>query len=234
MSGTAELSRRLPGALMMLVGLLTALLLVSWAASIGPSQALRGDGNDPETSDVRERLGSDAGSETATAPPIAQPDGSHGWVDAVATVLGVLLLGLFGRILLTTARRSARERASRDRGEERLIVDVLPRAETVTDHAAAQRQELVTGGSPRNAIVACWDRLEHDIAAGGLPRRAWETSSEFVLRFLGELDPDPRAARRLAALYREARHSAHPMTEDDRKNAVDALDDLHDSLMAHR
>ena len=85
-------------------------------------------------------------------------------------------------------------------------------------------------GSPRNAIVACWLRLEDDVAAAGLPRHVAETSAEFTTRVLASYALDPSAVIELAALYREARFSLHTMEQADRDRALVALRNVHSSL----
>ncbi len=82
----------------------------------------------------------------------------------------------------------------------------------------AARVALSTG-EPRNAIVACWVRLESDIAAAGWPRSSSETSAEYVQRVVTESSVDPHAIAELAALYREARFSDHALLDADRAHA---------------
>ena len=62
------------------------------------------------------------------------------------------------------------------------------------------------------------------------PDRA-ETSAEFVVRALRGLDLDPAPIARLAALYREARFSEHPVGEEARGEARAALEVLHEDLV---
>jgi hypothetical protein len=97
--------------------------------------------------------------------------------------------------------------------------------------ARAQRQLLDTG-SPRNAIVACWHRFEEQAEAAGVRKQRWETSSEFTMRVLDRLSADDAAVLHLAELYRDARHSEHEVTEDNRRAAAEALDAIHRSLGA--
>jgi Domain of unknown function (DUF4129) len=99
-------------------------------------------------------------------------------------------------------------------------------ADADAQHAALRR------GSPRNAIVECWLRLEKAVVAAGVRQDPADTSSEFTVRVLTTLHVDEVAIERLAALYREARFSDHPMGEDARRAAIDALDDIHDGLRA--
>jgi hypothetical protein len=78
-------------------------------------------------------------------------------------------------------------------------------------------------GEPRNAIVACWMRLESDAAAMGFARLDAETSSEYVARVVMEASVDPGPITDLAEMYREARFSVHALDDDHRARAVDAL-----------
>ncbi len=110
--------------------------------------------------------------------------------------------------------------------------EVLPRgrlAQALHDDSAAQLA-AVAEGSPRNGIVRCWLRLEQTIGEAGLPPGPTETSSEYTVRVLRNLDVDPRAIGRLAGLYREARFSEHPLAESDRTAARAALQQLHSEL----
>jgi hypothetical protein len=102
-------------------------------------------------------------------------------------------------------------------------------AAAVSADADAQRAALQRG-SPRNAIVECWLRLEAAVVAAGVPRDPADTSTELTVRVLATHHVDPVAIARLAALYREARFSDHPMGEDARRAAIDALDHVHEGL----
>ena len=93
-----------------------------------------------------------------------------------------------------------------------------------------EARAALSKGQPRNAIVACWMRLEGDIAAAGRPRSGAETSAEYVERIVAEASVDPCAISDLAALYREARFSDHPLGDTDRTRAVEALARVEDSL----
>ena len=102
-------------------------------------------------------------------------------------------------------------------------------AAAIVEEAAAQRAALLTG-EPRNAIVRCWLQLENDVAAVGLTRDPSDTSAEFTARVVGRYTVDRDAIDDLAALYREARFSRHPIDESARRAALDALDRLHLAL----
>lgn len=108
--------------------------------------------------------------------------------------------------------------------------DVLDEiAESVIADAALQRAALLRG-TPRNAIVECWLRLEQAIARTGFERNPADTTEELTEHVLSQFPVDPSAIRKLAALYREARFSTHPMGDPERRAAVDALDALHAGL----
>ncbi len=156
------------------------------------------------------------------------------WVQAVLRVLlataGIMLAVL---AVVTAWRRRPRLRwrrlASGD-GDFEVLPDV---ASAIVDDAATQRS-LLNRGTPRNAIVQCWLRLEHEVADVGLPRRPADTSVEFTERVLARYSVEPGAIHELAALYREARFSEHALDESARRAALVALDQLHESLAIAR
>ena len=88
------------------------------------------------------------------------------------------------------------------------------------------------GARPRNAIVECWLRLEAAVIAAGVERAPSDTSAELTERVLASCQVDGAAISTLAALYREARFSEHPMGEESRRSAIDALGVVHHSLRA--
>jgi hypothetical protein len=215
------------------VGLL--LLLVTWAASIGPQQVLT-DPGDPRSYPPRSPT-------TATASP--QPGGSsrpagggqHDVLFAAVTITAALLGTVVMLAALLTVLRWLLTRDWRRHRPEPEPADVAfdpleaPAAlvGSMTADYARQR-ELLAEGSPRNAIVACWHRFETLAEEAGVRRHRWETSSEFTLRVLDRLSADHSAVLELAELYRDARHSAHEITEADRARAAEALDVLQRSL----
>ena len=151
-------------------------------------------------------------------------------------VESALRIALWTLIALATALVVAklwRERPSfgwrrRRRPEEPF--DLLPDvARTVSADAAEQRAALRTG-APRDAIVACWLRLEASVVAAGVERRPSDTSTELVERVLTEHQVNPNSLAALAGLYREARFSDHEMHEAARATAISALDQVHAGL----
>src|SRR5688572_9132174 len=215
------------------VGLM--LLLVTWAATIGPDEVVRGEGNPPnyETVPISE-----------TADPVEPPSnrGSLGSgdqdllltiVSIVATVLGaVVMLAVVLSVLRWLLARDWRWHRREPEPEEIEFDPLDAPAEVARTMVARAREQraVLAEGTPRNAIVACWHQFEEQAATAGVRRQTWETSSEFTLRVLDRLAADSAAVTTLAELYRAARHSTHEITESDRVEAQVALDLVHRSL----
>jgi Domain of unknown function (DUF4129) len=225
-------------------GVLLVAVLVTWAASIGPSGVLQGEGPEAkrltpsETTSLEAPTGESA--EQVRDRLAKKLAGDHPILRAIALVLE-LVAGLAVLYVLFRLGRwgwqtfDARRRP--DPPPEDVEFDVLegPRrlAEEITGDAEAQRRVLMEG-SPRNAIVECWHRFELQAAGAGLQRHLWETSSEFTLRMLDLVAADSHAVAELAVLYREARFSTHPLDEATRARAVADLDAIHAGLLAGR
>ena len=139
-----------------------------------------------------------------------------------ALIFGVALLVL-ARLRLVRRRRQlsrrAGPRASLGAGDELPLLEEEPGLTTALDEGSRSIGE----GSPRNAIVATWVRLEQAVEGERFPHRPEETPSELVERALSSYHLDGDAIHRLAALYREARFSTHPVTEDHRLEAAECL-----------
>ncbi len=150
----------------------------------------------------------------------------HHWGDVVGQLLGVLVIVLAVTVAVWIVRTGGSPKSRRSRERERSVRQVtalpeVPERELAVDVEAARG--ALAGGSPRNAIVACWMQLERDAAAAGLPRDAAETSAEYVERVVAASSVDPAPIRELAALYREARFSRHELGDDHRTRALAAL-----------
>lgn len=230
-------------AVLAVAGVVLTTLLVTWAASIGPGGVLTGDG---PSAHLFAPTPSEETEEVAPGPPGAAPEerrrdeaaGDHPVLMAVAIAVEVGLGLLLLHLLYRGARRLREELLARRRTHPRrtpMAFDVLDPDLRVRDEisqdAVEQRAALLTG-DPRNGIVACWDRFERRAAAAGMSRHEWETSSEFTLRVLDTVVTDTAAVERLAVLYREARFSDHPVGEERRLAALEALDAIHESLTA--
>lgn len=137
----------------------------------------------------------------------------------VLAALVALLLAVLGRLRVSLRRR----RLSGDRLRATLFPAPQPdpddEAGTPLTDALDGALEDVGRGSPRNAIVAAWLRLEEAAESAGSVRNPADTPSEFVERVLASSTLDADAIGRLAALYREARFSAHQITDSQRDEA---------------
>jgi hypothetical protein len=224
------------GLTILAVGLM--LLMIMFAARSGPERIFAGPLHDPSFRPVDPSYSFEppAGSgrpdvhdvRADTNPVFA----ALGWVIKVAALLCVMWLLYRGaRKLLEWLK--TRQGRTRPKGPAHVEFDVLDDPEPLIEEIrkdADEQFELLLGGHPRNAIVACWDRFEEQAERVHASRRPWETSSEFTLRLLDAVSADAAAVSRLEALYREARFSAHEIDEGRRRAAVEALRAIHASL----
>ena len=97
---------------------------------------------------------------------------------------------------------------------------------------ASQRLDALSAGTPAQGIIAAWSHLEATLHETGLPLPPSRTSTEVSLDVLRRFPVDEGTLRTLAGLYREARWSQHPLTEDDRSRAAAAYGALDAALRA--
>lgn len=214
----------------MVTGALTTLFVGAWVASAGPVALFRRQ----NLSGFSERSarGTDFEEWSNVPPP---PEKIYSSADADETVVAVIVWGL--RLLIVAIVATVVFLVARELWQRRPVrvaepeagppMDTLP--EVLLGGAMARLEHLETG-TPTDAIVACWVRLEEEVAAAGLKEDASRTSSEVVADVLGEYDVDAQALAELAALYREARFSEHALTEAHRARARDALTTVHVDL----
>jgi hypothetical protein len=212
-------------------------VVLAWAATSGPVAVMSPSGRTrslapaPTTASVSEpTMGGTSPQELARGRPPVHDLSWLGDLIAWALVLGVVALAAWG------LRYAVLHRWRRPPPPITADAEPLPevRAATALVEDAGQRMAALAEGDPRNGIVRCWMRLEESVADAGLPRKPHETSAEFTVRVLHVLDLDPHAIGDLAGLYREARFSEHPLTEDARTAARDALTRLQDDLAMAR
>ena len=96
----------------------------------------------------------------------------------------------------------------------------------------SQRLDALSVGTPAQGIIAAWNHLEATLHEAGLPLPPSRTSTEVSLDVLRRFSVDEATLRTLADLYREARWSRHPLTEDDRSRAAAAYGALDAALRA--
>lgn len=97
---------------------------------------------------------------------------------------------------------------------------------------ASHRLDALSSGTPAHGIIAAWSHLEATLHEAGVPLTPSRTSTEVSLDVLRRFSVDPPTLRTLADLYREARWSRHPLTEDDRGRAAAAYGALDAALRA--
>jgi hypothetical protein len=225
-----------------LAGVVLMLLVVVMAARSGPSGVIHGTPHDdifhaPHPTITSPAPHGHGGPDSTTR----LPQGSSS-LPAAALIGTVLRLALFAWLLVLAIRgvrwllEDLAARRNREPRPDVIDFDVLDDPAPLVDEMrrdAAGQLELLLGGEPRNAIVAAWDRFEEQAERVGLARKPWETSSEFTLRLLDAVAAAPPAVARLAALYREARFSEHEINEGKRRDAVEALGDIHASIGIH-
>jgi hypothetical protein len=212
------------------------LLLVTWAASIGPDQVVTQSGNPPSYETIPPTTPTASPSPT-TSNQRNQGSGDRDVLFTVVSIVATLLAAIvmlaalitFVRWLMVRSWRRVRDREPDEVEFDPLDAPARMAGAMVAD-AAGQREALVATGSARNAIVECWHRFEQQAETAGVHRKSWETSSEFTLRVLDRLSADPAAVMTLAELYRDARHSRHEISEESRNEATRALDAVHRSL----
>ncbi len=146
----------------------------------------------------------------------------------VITIVILLLALTIGGVAVAAGLRAVVRRRTLDATTRRGIThesDPEPEAEPpdALVHEVARGLQSASEGSPRNAIVATWIRLEEATVAAGFEPHIWETPAEFVQRALAVYAVDEHAIGRLADLYREARFSAHRITEAHRDEAIACL-----------
>ena len=166
--------------------------------------------------------------ESGAPPPVRgwDPDGLFAVLVQVIVVLIIIGVLLLFALALRDLLRRVTPRITGE-GEAAFAGPEVPRAVL---EGADQGLEALERGAPRNAIVAAWVALEGAAASAGLPRHPAETSTEYVTRVLRVWDVDPRSLAELAALYREARFSTHPLIEAHRRRAIAALDTIRSDL----
>jgi hypothetical protein len=153
-----------------------------------------------------------------TLPPEAETSYEPGvsWLPIVV-VVALLLAAVVAYVV-------AEHRANRGRRSGEGLAEQLAMVldETLDD--------LRAEADPRRAIIAAYARLERVLAANGIPRRASETSDEYLARVLNNLELDSGAVERLTALFTRAKFSQHDVDTAMKEEAIGALEQVRDEL----
>jgi Domain of unknown function (DUF4129) len=105
-----------------------------------------------------------------------------------------------------------------------------PRPRQVQRAVAAGLQELRTHTDPRQAIIACYARLEHLLTDYGVPAYEHLTPQEYMGTALHDLDLPTDAFTGLVGLFELARYSLHPLDDTARRTAMAYLEQLQTHL----
>lgn len=197
---------------------------VTWTGFERDSPASTGDTDRPD--DAVEQVDDVRDDPASTNDRSSGPTGVllPGRAAAVALLLTVLLLVVAVLLRLRLSLRTRRPREGRTlTAFDPAAAAVDPVEETALADALADGLAALGTGSARNSIVAAWLRLEAAAESERFHRDLADTPTEFVTRVLASYPVDGDAIDRLAALYREARFSEHPLGEPQRDEAAACL-----------
>ena len=130
---------------------------------------------------------------------------------------GITVLGLW--VLFERQRGFSTDNTEEDR-----------QARRVRKAVASSLQALQRHDDPRQAIIACYARLEHLLEDHGVPATASLTPQEYMGTALRGLDLPLDAFTGLVELFELARYSLHPLGEADRATATTHLETIHAHL----
>ena len=206
------------------LGVLT-LLFVVWAAAVPhpprvipllrPGAEVKQVGaNEPLVGEERElELTPASGPGAETSDLVAA---ILGW----ATVLALVAVAVTALVLIVRGLIAQRDPRTPD-ADDAPDLDLEALAMAVTTESS-ERLAALSAGTPAQGIVAAWSHLEATLHRAGVPLPASRTSTEVSVDVLRRFAVDPDTLATLAGLYREARWSRHPLTEDDRARAAAA------------
>jgi Domain of unknown function (DUF4129) len=154
-------------------------------------------------------------------------------------VVGVLIAGAFVALLLRRRRERPHDTPLSGPGPSlRVGPTAVADARPMIDRAlAAAENELADRGhrEPRDAVVACWLRLEEGAAAAGVRRLPAQTPTEFTTALLNALLPgeaERAALEDLRRLYAQARFGSSPVDDAAPQRAAVALAAVRAGLLA--
>lgn len=133
-----------------------------------------------------------------------------------------LVLAVVVVVVLVAIGRALRERwLTRTAPEaEVALIDVVP---DVLLEGAREGERQLSRGTPANAVIAAWVALEDAVRSAGVRDDDSRTAAELVGAVLRAHRVDRAPLDTLASLYREARFSRHPIGEEQRVVAREAL-----------
>ena len=201
-----------------------ALALLLWGSSsgstlVGPPQGTWGA--PPVSMDPIEITRDAEAPPSAGAEPERRAEAAVDWLLIGFLFIVVTVILMVIKLLLGRKRREPLALTPED--DEELVALLEASGDDV-------RYRALSESDPRNAVVACWVALEEAARRSGLRDDPSETAAELTTRVLGRWQVDADAIGSLSAAYREARFSRHPVTEEQRDQAIAALERIHEDL----
>ncbi|WP_441248495.1 DUF4129 domain-containing protein [Kitasatospora sp. McL0602] len=175
-------------------------------------------------------------SPSAPPPPVDRP---HGRFDPqlLLTVLGTVLVVAVAVVGLVALWRRFGHLLRAPAHDAIDPAGAAPMTGAALADAVADGRRALHGDDARAAVIACYAAMTASLAASGVTGRAADTPSDLLDRAAagGLLGTGPQLRNHpqtLAALFREARYSSHPMTDDHLLRARAALDAIAAQLPA--
>lgn len=168
-------------------------------------------------------------------PPKNPRDGFPEWMQILGWVLGGIIaaaiITLAVLFLIRLLRQLQWQRLHRPKDDDGELAEMTPEdvAKALTE-AVDETLLTIERGETRDAIVACWLRLEDVVAEAGIEKTPAETAAELTERVLSTHQVSRQTLSRLADLYREARFSVHPLGDRARQEARAALEQIRREL----
>ncbi len=205
-------------------GTAATLLLAAWVSAAGPVGIL---GRRTTYGPVKTAPGEDYGPgaiPSATDRGLKRADvraSDPVLVSIVGFALKLVLVAVVVVVLVAVGRALRDRWVTREQDtDDEVAVDLVPEALL---EGAREGEELLARGTPGNAVIAAWVALEDAVRGAGVRDDDSRTAAELVTTVLRSYRVDRAPLDTLAALYREARFSRHPIGEDQRTRAREAL-----------
>lgn len=213
-----------------MVGSGFVLLLAAWVSGAGSITAFAPNiGSPPATKQYGETVDAiQTDNSTPRRGPANPADGNHFVTTTVVWTMRLLLVLIVAAVLFVVIRAIAR--AMR---RDPVTVKEEVRAGVLPDVFAAGLRDIeaeLDQGTSSEAVINAWLTLERTASTIGIDDDVSRTPTELVAEVLGGFNVDPAAIERLATLYREARFSEHPIGEEQREAARQALQTVREGL----
>lgn len=211
-------------------GTAATLLLAAWVSGAGSISAFTTPGlSPPNDRQFGELVEPDRGDKKASGVEGTRSTDDNELIAAVVAWTLRALLVVIVVVVAVLVVRAVLRRLGRDpvTPKDQVAAPVLP---DVLVAGVRESEALLDHGSSSEAVINAWLALERTAVEVGVDDDASRTPSELVAAVLDEYAVDRAAIERLAALYREARFSVHPIGEEQRASAREALRAVREEL----